>query len=172
MKSFEALETMSYFLNKHVRLIEAEVSETKNVTTFYYGLHALIVGSPDKAMFVDLNHRWEHDGLFKNVSPFDGEEHSYIELAEGLGGQGAALKYMALVAHFDLAHLLTPRAVLGETIPRKAEEELFGAGMCTIVAKPADCSNKLEKAEEHRRAPLTRPGAPKSETSNTKNTNG
>ena len=44
--------------------------------------------------FKELSTNWEGD--FAEMDPFDGEEHSYIEVGAWIGDQHIALRYIAL----------------------------------------------------------------------------
>lgn len=61
------------------------------------------------------------------------EEVSYVELGADLGDQRAALVFMALGAYLGLWKLLTPRAVLGDTLTRDEALMLAQAGYVTIA---------------------------------------
>lgn len=68
-----------------------------------------------------------HNGEFAQVNPFDGKEHSYIELGAWIGDQGLALQYMALGVSLGLFKLLS-----GKTMLRSTQEEalqLAGVGL-------------------------------------------
>ena len=53
-----------------------------------------------------------HLGEFEPVNPFDGEEHSYIELGAFMGDQGVALCLMGLGAELGIWQLLTPTSLM------------------------------------------------------------
>jgi hypothetical protein len=71
---------------------------------------AAIRDNPRREEFESLTRK--HVGTFAELDPFDGKEHSYIELGGWLGDQGLALRYMALGYLLGIFQLLTPRSVL------------------------------------------------------------
>lgn len=76
----------------------------------------------------------EHRGEFGACDPFDGKEHGYMELGGWLGDQGIALRYMALGKLLGMFDLLTPRTVLGNTVPDELALQMAGAGLVTVKA--------------------------------------
>ena len=75
-----------------------------------------------------------HTGTFCNVNPFDGEEHSYIELGAWVGDQGMALSLIGLGAALGVWKLLTPKTVLGDMCPPGMAQQLAGMGMVSMQA--------------------------------------
>lgn len=76
----------------------------------------------------------EHSGEFASVNPFDGQEHSYIELGAWLGDQGLALQFMALSELLGVAQVQTPSKML-PGFPPDLLKNLAGAGYVTLQAK-------------------------------------
>lgn len=74
-----------------------------------------------------------HKGEFCSINPFDGKEHSYIELGGWIGDQGLAMQYMALGVALGLFTLLSP-AMLG--LEGKLAMEMAGKGLLSIQAHP------------------------------------
>lgn len=75
-----------------------------------------------------------HKGEYGEVDLFDGKEHSYLEIGGWIGDQGAAMMLMGLGAILGLWQLLTPRTVLGPSIPDDLVMQMAQAGMVTIQA--------------------------------------
>lgn len=71
----------------------------------------------------------EHRGEFAEVDPFDGKEHSYLELGGWIGDQGLAMQYMALGVSLGVFKLLSP-AMLGMT--GNEALQLAGMGLLSI----------------------------------------
>lgn len=66
---------------------------------------------------------------------FDGQEHSYFEVADWLsGGEEVALRLMGLGSALGLFKLLTPDNVLGDTVTAEMRGIAAEQGMITIVA--------------------------------------
>lgn len=59
----------------------------------------------------------EHKGEFCEVNLFDGVDHSFMGLGGWIGDQGLALLFMALGSQLGLFRLLTPRTMLGDSLP-------------------------------------------------------
>ena len=69
------------------------------------------------------------DGEFCSVDPFDGWEHSYLELGAWIGDQGMAMLYMALGASLGAFDLL------GISGPTATEMAKYGFLFLTVKAK-------------------------------------
>jgi hypothetical protein len=82
-----------------------------------------------------------HTGVSNEVDVFDGQEHGYLELGGWLGDQGAALALIGLGSQLSLWKLLTPKTVLGTSVPFEIEESLAGQGLISLIAELAvdDC---------------------------------
>lgn len=76
----------------------------------------------------------EHQGAFGDVNPFDGSEHSYIELGGWLGSQQYALALIGLGTHLGLWSLLSPRTMLPGVLTHEQEQALAGQGLISIQA--------------------------------------
>jgi len=72
-------------------------------------------------------------GYWCEVDPFDGKEHSYLELGAWIGDQGIAMLYMALGTSLGAFSLLSP-ALLG--IGGTQALQMAGMGLLSIQAKP------------------------------------
>ncbi len=79
----------------------------------------------------------EQKGDFNECDPFDGKEHSYIEIGGWIGDQGLALCLIGLGSCLGLWKLLTPYTVLGKDVPEKLAKDMAGAGLvCLQSEKP------------------------------------
>ena len=74
-------------------------------------------------------------GEFGDVDVLDRNEHSYIELGGWIGDQGLAMQYMGLGTILGVFQLLTPRTILGNTIPETLAMQMAGNGMISVIAK-------------------------------------
>jgi hypothetical protein len=72
-----------------------------------------------------------HIGEFEDCNPFDGEEHSYIELGAFVGDQGAALRLMGMGADLGLWTLLTPTSLM-PFLPEELRMQMAGNGFVCI----------------------------------------
>lgn len=79
-----------------------------------------------------------HQGVFGEVNPLDGKEHSYLELGGWVGDQGLALMLMGLGTHLGLWKLNTPKSVLGDLVTDEQAMKLAGGGLVTIQTEKAD----------------------------------
>lgn len=79
----------------------------------------------------------ETKGEFTQVNLLDGKEHSYIEIGAWIGDQGAALRLMGLGALLGLWKLLTPRTVLGVSLPDDLVMRMATQGFVGIQAAAA-----------------------------------
>ncbi len=70
-------------------------------------------------------------GEFGELDPWDGKEHSYIEVGRWIGDQGLALMLMGLGAVLGLWGLMTPKMLPG--LPDDLVMQMAGAGMVTIM---------------------------------------
>ncbi len=134
----DCFQKMNKYLLARVKLIEGLLEENASqsgIISFHQTLHAQIIGDPMQGDFLRLSKECEKSGVFDDVLPFDGREHSYIEIGGWLGDQGAALRYMALAAHFGLARLMTPDNMFGQTAPQDIANGLFATGHCTMTGK-------------------------------------
>lgn len=76
----------------------------------------------------------EHKGEFCDCNLFDGAEHSYMEIGGWIGDQGMALMLMGLGSLLGLWKLLTPRSMLGNSIPEEFVQRTAGQGFVIIKA--------------------------------------
>jgi hypothetical protein len=83
--------------------------------------------SPTEPADVDVFRRLTNEalyGAYATVDPFDGKEHSYLELGAWIGDQGLAMQYMALGVMLGLFQLLSPITVLGSLLGLKGDEPI------------------------------------------------
>ena len=80
-------------------------------------------------------------GDFCDLDPWDGKEHSYIEVGGWIGDQGLALMLMGLGAVLGLWPLFTPKMLSGLSGFDDLIQHLAGAGMVTIM--PPEFSDLL-----------------------------
>lgn len=73
-------------------------------------------------------------GEFGALDPWDGKEHSYIEVGGWIGDQGLALMLMGLGAVLGLWPLMTPKMLPG--LPDDLVQQMAVAGMVTIMPQP------------------------------------
>lgn len=70
-------------------------------------------------------------GEFCELDPFDGAEHSYIEVGAWIGDQGVALMFMGLGKELGLWPIMTPKMLPG--LPTSLVEQMAGQGMIMIM---------------------------------------
>ncbi len=70
-------------------------------------------------------------GDFCELDPFDGKEHSYMEVGGWIGDQGLALMFMGLGHVLGLWPLMTPKMLPG--LPDDLVQMMAGQGMVTIM---------------------------------------
>ena len=93
---------------------------------------AAVEGS-EATRFRELTHR--HRGVFGEIDPLDGAEHSYLELGGWVGDQGIALQYMALGTLLGVFKLLSPLTILPPALrTEQLIQQLAGAGYLSVVA--------------------------------------
>lgn len=90
------------------------------------------VGDPTLEEFRRLTEA-SKSGVFCSVDPFDGQEHSYMELGGWIGDQGLAMQYMALGISLGAFKLLSP-AMLG--LDGSIAIQMAQAGLLSIQAVP------------------------------------
>lgn len=73
-----------------------------------------------------------HKGVFAEVNPLDGQEHSYLELGGWVGDQGTALVLMGLGHLLGIWKLMTPRSVLGSLLSDEHVMDMAGSGLITV----------------------------------------
>ncbi len=88
-------------------------------------------GSADKEKLKELIKA--HKGEYNEVDPFDGKEHSYIELGGWVGDQGIALMLMGLGEILGIWKLMTPKTVF-KNFPEDMQMQMAGNGYVTILA--------------------------------------
>lgn len=70
-------------------------------------------------------------GEFCELDPFDGQEHSYMEVGGWIGDQGLALMFMGLGHLLGLWPIMTPKMLPG--LPDDLVQLMAGQGMVTIM---------------------------------------
>lgn len=98
-------------------------------------LKVMVKDDANKDEFVRLAK--EHKGCHNECDPFDGNEHSYIELGGWLGDQGFALCFMAIATKLGLAKLMTPETVM-PFLPQDLKRALAGQGYIVIKAHSSE----------------------------------
>lgn len=73
----------------------------------------------------------KHTGVHCDMDPYDGKEHSYLEIGGWIGDQGWALLLMGLGALLGEWDLLTPTTLL-PGLPDEMAMEMAGQGMVAI----------------------------------------
>lgn len=73
----------------------------------------------------------QHKGKFTSLNPFDGKEHSFIEVGQWIGDQATALRFMALGSHFKMWELLIPNMIIPNA-PKNLKTQLAQAGYVTF----------------------------------------
>lgn len=89
-----------------------------------------VKGEPDPAEMLRLV-KESRNGEFCEMDPFDGEEHSYIEVGGWIGDQGLALMFMGLGKLLGLWSVMTPKMLPG--LPDDMVQMMAGSGMITIM---------------------------------------
>lgn len=87
-----------------------------------------------------------HRGEFGECDPFDGTEHSYIELGGWIGDQGIALMFMGASALAGITDVLEPRKLL-PGLPEGLYQAMAGQGMVAINTKKGREEAKKELAK-------------------------
>ena len=75
-----------------------------------------------------------HRGEFTDIDLFDGREHNFLSIGAWAGDQRLALTLMGMGELLGLWKLLTPRSVLGATIPDELVRQMAGVGYVSIQA--------------------------------------
>jgi hypothetical protein len=96
-------------------------------TADVYFFECALKDNPDVETFRELTAA--HIGSHNECDPYDGAEHSYIELGGWLGDQGIALEYMALGTLLGDFTLITPKIL---PLPKDLQDQMAGSGMVTI----------------------------------------
>lgn len=74
------------------------------------------------------------EGDFCRLDPWDGQEHSYMEVGGWIGDQGLAMQFMALGHLLGLWKVFTPRMLPG--IPDDLAMQMAGSGLLSIMPLP------------------------------------
>lgn len=94
-----------------------------------------LAGEPSLEEFKRLTS--EARGEFGECDPFDGKDHSYMELGGWIGDQGLAMQYMALGNLLGAFNLLTPITMFKLEPDDPLVQNMAGAGMVGIIRKVA-----------------------------------
>lgn len=90
-------------------------------------------GEPDADDFLKLIA--EHNGEFCELNPFDGREHSYLEVGGWIGDQGLAMQFMGLGWILGLWKVMHPVNLLGLERNDPLAQQMAGMGMVSLLAK-------------------------------------
>jgi hypothetical protein len=93
--------------------------------------------SPTEPADVDAFRRLTSEALFgayATVDPFDGKEHSYLELGTWIGDQGLAMQYMALGVMLGVFTLLTPVTVFRLPTDHPVVMEMAHGGFIAVAS--------------------------------------
>lgn len=104
---------------------QAQESMTSDMVMF----NVIAVGNPTPEKLRQLIVA-NKQGVFCDLDPFDGKEHSYIEVGAWIGSQSLALSLMGLGEILGLWPILTPKR-LG--LPDDLIQLMVGQGMITIM---------------------------------------
>lgn len=77
----------------------------------------------------------EHKGEFDDVNPYDGQEHSYIELGGWIGDQGIAMMFMGLSVALGLGQVMHPVNMLKLERNHPLAQQMAGMGMVAFMGK-------------------------------------
>lgn len=104
-------------------------------TVNMYFFNVCAVNNPDAAEFKKLVA--EHTGSFCDCNPFDGKEHSYMELGGWIGDQGLAMQFMALGELLDCWKVMQPGMIFDVNDPKMKgiADQMAGMGMVSILPK-------------------------------------
>lgn len=123
--------TLPEYLMKHTTIVMPD-NQTENDAIDTHFLKVYMVNSPNVSDFKDLISNYT--GEFTTIDPFDGNEHSYIQLGAYLGSQDLALRFMALGQYLDLWEILTPERMFGSSLIQTTIDILAEQGLVTIKA--------------------------------------
>ncbi len=130
--------TIADYIDKHTGRLcascaEKETKEPNAKTANLVFFKMAAVGDPKAEDLRELVKKYESP--YGPIDLFDGNEHSYLEIGGLFGDQGLALRIMGLGHILGLWQLLTPRSILGPTLPADLEERMAGVGYITIKAE-------------------------------------
>ncbi len=138
------------YVGDHTRRVECSCGRCADVgdkpdptghTVDMFFFKAVAKGEPDAKAFEKLART--HSGEFAAMDPFDGKEHSYIELGAWIGDQGVALLFMALGSLLGLFKVITPNAL---PVPDHLKQQMAGQGM--VTCKYMEASDGTEAMED------------------------
>ena len=81
-------------------------------------------------------------GEYCTVDMLDGKEHNYIEVGGWLGDQGMALMLMGLGVILGVWNLLTPKTLMGDSVPDDLVKMVAGQGFIAVMASTTSAMSK------------------------------
>ena len=123
--SSRCLELLGDFVRNHA-LVSKEATDGDIDMVFF---RVSVAGEPDAETLRELV-RGCRVGYFANVDPWDGQEHSYLELGGWIGDQGLALSLMGLGHLLGLWKVMTPRML---DLPDDLVLRMAESGMVLIL---------------------------------------
>ena len=144
------MDTLPQYIANHTECIQndkqltpIELSKTADLISFKIKITNNPCAKELKELVTDFK---GNDGIFTKFNtdtkilelfnPFDGEEHSYIELGAWLGHQHLALEFIGLCCLLNIATLLTPDTILPpNSIDKSMRLKMAGMGLITMMAK-------------------------------------
>jgi hypothetical protein len=121
------MTTLNDYLKEHAQRCAADLADADVI---FFGVKKGPKASLDGLKTAMAGHK----GEFADIDPFDGKEHSYIEVGAWIGDQAAALTLIGLGATLGAWKLLTPRTVLGHDCPEDLAQKMAGMGMVALQA--------------------------------------
>ena len=103
---------------------EMTKDEGSDVFMFFVKLSKEITDAEKKALKVILEN---HKGDFAEMNPFDGKEHSYIEIGAWIGDQQMALRLMGLGELLGFWKVMHPRNMM-PFLPVVMQNQMAGQG--------------------------------------------
>lgn len=88
--------------------------------------------NPDPARFRELIEA-NPSGAFCELNPFDGQEHSYIEIGGWIGDQGLALQFLGMGELLGLWRVMHPGKIMPADSP--LAQQMAGMGMVSLIPK-------------------------------------
>jgi hypothetical protein len=133
----EAMKTLSQYIVEHTDrnactcgkcVVSGEDKQLSGHTVDMFFFDVCAKDNPDADTFRKL--------IVKQgeINPFDGKEHSYIELGGWLGDQGLALQFMGLGVILGLWQVMHPVNMLKLERQNPLAQQMAGMGMVSILA--------------------------------------
>ena len=128
MQTQQSVDSLPDYVKNHTK-----IHENGSVDVYEFRIDA--VNNPDISTFLRLTK--EHKGQFNEVDPFDGEGHTYIELAGWIGGEQTALEYMALGHIFGFWNVVQPKMFVDITNEdgKRQADEMARSGMIAMIPR-------------------------------------